>query len=318
MVWVGLGSCASTQAPTWYQNQTHQQDEQYYWGYGSGSSREQARSAALTEIALQLRAEVHSDQSTLVTVDGEQVAQRIRSEQQVQTQLQLQGAQLVEHQHSGGQHWLLMRYSRLSLAGRIRQGQYRCDPNPQRLIYSLPVYQQLAEELGCVPASRLAHDAAGWSVVVAGQPHYLPPWQPISWFPSQLNPGLTLSTQPTELAYHRPYFVRIDSGESGYLSLYQLGPDGAFQQLLENQPVEADTPWLYPDASRYHGLMLEPARDGGEAELLLAARCDAPQAGGAGQRINNDHQLADNRHQLPALLQRFDQCAVSTLVLSAP
>ena len=341
--------------PVWYDPAIQPEDDDRYFGYGSGASRQEAMTQAKREIAGAMESRIEAELRCDEFDDGTKNRTICRSTATERTSVRLTDVETLRYEHDArsGVHYVKTQFDSAPLGKRIarsldRQNNPCGPPQPGEAEESPPFLartvagRNLERQLGCLP-NETALDYTGngrWSFALANRSFVVVYENEIAgqfWpaGPHADSTALALGIVDEEgrpIPNNEVTSRESDSGGEFFLSTTVADRDGHLTLLsasdtgatlfLHQQPVTAGQHILFPDPQDYYGLKVapRPGRPSGQ-ELYVAALC--PQAdrfaGGRFLSIRDEYPDDDDPrlYRFGELVELLDGCHSATRTVLA-
>lgn len=250
-----LASSCVFASPSWYGEVPS--DTSLSYGFGQGSSYQQAKNEAYHDLAKTLESRIISETSTTKEFKDGQLNKSASSTRSAVSDVVFRNnVTISKSEKLDGTFYLEVQYDPESFTQKLSQWLEPSECQPQLHPYwsQTAMLQNWVAQHQCLPNIDIERFAGGWQLTNSTGHLALPEAQYNHLFFNHGSSALTIESTNSRLVNGEYYFVNLTVSKPGYLSLFQVYEDGSTGVLFENQLVKSNTEIEFPERQDYEGI----------------------------------------------------------------
>ncbi|MDV5168050.1 LPP20 family lipoprotein [Photobacterium rosenbergii] len=267
-----LASSCVFASPSWYGEVPS--DTSLSYGFGQGSTYQQAKNMAYYDLAKTIESRVISDTSSSKEYKDGQLSKSASSSKRAISDVVFRNNVTVsKSEEQDGLFYLEVQYDPTSFAQKLSQWleQSTCRSTLHPYWSQAAMLQNWVQQHQCLPNIDIERFAGGWQLTNSAGHLVLPEAQYNHLFFNHPSKVLHIESTNTRLKAGDYYFIKLTAEQSGYLSLFQVYEDGSTGVLIENKRVTESDHIEFPDKKFYDGIeaLLNQGRETYDTNVAL-------------------------------------------------
>ena len=314
------------QIPHWYNIQNIISKKFEIIGYGDGSSFEEARVNARSEIAKQIRVMVKSNflinekYASNNTKEGYDL--HIFNEISEQTNIELDDIYQLKSEMINGHVYVAMKYINLPIHKKIKymlklKNDYKCNmKNNSRFLSQTPLMKKLKKILSYEPALEVLYKNNNWYISIEQILIRIPSYEYTDLWAGCNDNNIKIKSSKALLKKDDVFHLNVYIYQDGYVSLFNVYQTGQTVSLLVNMKTKKDTILLYPDNTKYDGLVADISKDEAVSkDLYISILCPDKKDLSRYEPIDDIYLASNNSYNFGHLIEDIKGCNVSTCIV---
>lgn len=282
-----LNSSKGSKPPDWYKNQNISSAPNKLVGYGDGAIFSEARTLAKRNIAEQIQVAVASQITIERFQSNEHWRKTFNDIINVRSQVVLGQTPILKKQKQGNMFYVALEYDNRPLFTKVKDACGKLNSpsiidlqgTENEYKAALPFFKQLIFHGVGSNDFRLQRNNSLWYIDICGSSLWIRPDILFKQFYTEKNSSSCLNLRivpQNRLNSGNKYSIEITTFTKGYLSLFHVTESGQALELLLNKPVNLNQKLVYPDSSKYEGLLADTGDFNQARDLIIGIWTEEP------------------------------------------
>jgi len=233
----------SVKAPEWYtQHQLHSKIKYEVFGYGQGSTLEEAKSNAKEDIAQTLISKVDSSFTSTTTTHNNSYTKQEKASLKVTSKLNLHNLKTIKQEQQGSDFYVALKYKNIDLNYRVKTtiGNYTCnDKKIDNYLQKAPLLKKLSSSLGCELDFKLDRRNEAWYLKYKEYLFLLSDEEFEELYVSTASEYISMKSSKRVLNDGDSFYFTFSSKKSGYVTFIDVYENGIVTLLQESTPIKS-------------------------------------------------------------------------------
>jgi len=244
---IGCGNPKPTQkltkAPTWYtHHQLHSKVKYEVFGYGQGSTLEEAKANAKEDIALTLISKVDSSFTSTTITNNDSYTRKEKASLKVTSKLSLHNLKTIKQEQQGSVFYVALKYKNLDLPYRVKTtiGDYTCnDEKIDNYLQETALLKKLSSSLGCELDFKVDRRNEAWYLKYKEYLFLLSDDEFEELYVSTSSEHISMKSSKKVLYDGDSFYFTFSSKKSGYVTFIDVYENGIVTLLQESTPIKS-------------------------------------------------------------------------------
>jgi len=239
---VGCGSFNPIIKPQWYaQHQLNSKVKYEVFGYGQGSTLEEAKANAKEDIALTLLSKVDSSFISNTTTHNHSYTKQEKASLKVTSKLNLYNLKTIKQEQQNGIFYIVLKYKNLDLAYRVKTtiGDYTCNNTKiDNYLQKTPLLKKLSSSLSCELNFKLDRRNEAWYLKYKEYMFLLSNDEFEELYVATSSEHISMKSSKRVLYDGDSFYFTFNSKKSGYITFIDVYENGIVTLLQESTPIK--------------------------------------------------------------------------------
>lgn len=252
---ISLSSACAFASPSWYGEVPL--DSTLSYGFGKGNTYQQAKDAAYHDLAKGVENRIVSKTTSTKTFENGELKKSAASHKEsISNVVFRNNVTIINSEKSHNQFYVQVQYDPESFAQKLSAWlkKSKCHRELHPYWSTTTMLKNWVEQHQCLPHIDIERFAGGWMLSNSSGQLVLPEAKYNHLFFNYSDESIDIHSSKRRLNAGDHYFIKLNSNQAGYLSLFQVYEDGSTGVLVENHQVTDGDSIEFPDRNKYDGI----------------------------------------------------------------